>query len=109
MLGEEGSNVLAQSIRGVARQEELAHASVNEAIARCAFKETAHGVLGGGVLRGGIFPGGGDGFLEARDTEEARAEFAGCEAEVVAPEELEADGGGALWRERWVRDPSCRE
>ena len=35
-------------------------------------------------------------MLEARDVEEGGAEFAAGEAEVVAPEELEADGGGAL-------------
>jgi hypothetical protein len=34
--------------------------------------------------------------LEAGDVEEAGAEFAKGEAEVVAPEELESDGGGAL-------------
>lgn len=35
-------------------------------------------------------------MLEAGDVEEAGAEFAKGEAEVVAPEELESDGGGAL-------------
>lgn len=96
VLGQEGGHVLAQPVRGVARQEELAHAGVDEAVARGAFEEAPHCVLGGGVVGGGVFPGLGGVVLEAGDVEEGGAEFAGGEAEVVAPEELEADGGGAL-------------
>lgn len=103
MLGEEGGDVLPESVGGVAREEELAHAGVDEAVAGGAFEEAPHGVLGGGVVGAGVFPGLGSVVLEAGDVEEAGAEFAKGEAEVVAPEELESDGGGALGGGEQVR------
>lgn len=96
VLREEGGDVLAQPVGRVAREEELAHAGVDEAVARRAFEEAPHGVLRRRVAGGGVFPGFGGVVFKAGDLEEARAEFAGYEAEVVPPEELEADGGGAL-------------
>lgn len=102
VLGQEGGHVLAQPVGRVAREEELAHAGVDEAVARGAFEEAPHRVLGRGVVGPRGFPRRAGVVLEAGGVEEGGAELAAGEAEVVAPEELEPDGGGALFGEAGV-------
>lgn len=61
-------HVLAESVAGVAGEEEFAHAGVDEACACCAFEEAGEFVLGVGVLLG-VGPRGGGVFFEAADAE----------------------------------------
>lgn len=95
MLREEGRHVLPEPIARVAREEEFPHAGVDEAVARRALEEARHGMLHLLVLLR-VLPRVRSVVLEAADAEEPGPELAGREAEVVAPQQLEPHGGGAL-------------
>lgn len=92
MLGEEASGVLPQAVGGIPCKEELAHAGVDEAVTRASLCPAGDFALDIRVFGLWRLPFGVVIVLEAAGAEEAGAEFAGGEAEVVAPEELEADG-----------------
>ena len=96
VFGKEAGDILSQSIGGVAREEELAHTGIDEAIPRPTLEKTLHGGLGFGVFRRGKFPRIIVVGLEAGDAEEAVPKLTRCETEVVPPEKLEAHGGGTF-------------
>ena len=95
MFCQKGSYVLARAVGRISCQEEFAHASVDEAGACSTLQKSGDFLLDVFVLLR-VFPGVGGIVAEAFDAEKAGAEFTRAQAHIVAPEELEADGGGAF-------------
>ena len=93
MLGEEGGDVLARPVGGVAGEEEFAHGCVDEARAGRAAEEAPDRFLR--FLLPRPFPAVGRIVAEALDAKQPVAELAGAQTHVVAPQQLEAHGGGA--------------
>ncbi len=95
MFRQERCHVLAEPVAGVSRQEQFAHARVDESGPGRPLEEAVDLLLRISVFVR-IFPRVRGLVLEPLDPEQARPEFPGGQSEVVAPEQLEADGGRPL-------------